>query len=215
MAALVKLLPMFVIMIAVLGTIFAGVATPTEAAAIGATMVMVVALVYRRFTWPVLKESLINAVQTTCMLMFLVIGAMIFSHALTVLGVNREIPRLLLSVGNVHLAFGLIILFYLVMGMFIDGLSLLVMTIPIVYPAMIALGFDGIWFYVAYVIASEMGLLTPPVGLTLFVLQGMSGRSMADVAIGAFPYFLCQGVTLALVALLPSIALWLPSKMIG
>lgn len=209
--ALPKMIPILLIMGGVLLPIFVGWATPTEAAAIGATIVLLFGLYYRQLNGVIIKEAALDTIKITSMLMFLVVGAMIFSHALTGLGINREVPKMLLSVGNAYVALGLIMVFYLVMGCFIDGLSMLVMTIPIVYPAIINLGFDGIWFYVAYVVVDEMGMLTPPVGMNLFILQGISRQPLGKVAAGSFPYLVCQAVVLILITVWPSIAVWLPS----
>jgi C4-dicarboxylate transporter DctM subunit len=211
---LVKMSPAAIVILAVLGTIYMGIATPTEAAAIGALAAMGVAVLYRRLNLETLKEAVLRTVRTTCMVMFIVVGGIIWAYGLTYMGVGRWISGTLLSSQFPSLILISFICFaYLVMGCFMDGVSMIVMTMPIIYPIIIKLGFSGIWFGAITTILTGVGTITPPVGLCLYVLQGISGRSLGEVSRGSMPFvFLCLiGVILCIV--FPDVVLWLPNKM--
>ena len=212
---IISMWPVMVIMLFVLGGIYLGVTTPTEAAAVGAFMAMVFALIYRKLNWPTLKKSLLGAVKTTAMLMFIIVGAMILSGILGLLKVpfkmvafvsSLPFPPLIILIG--------IYIMYLFLGCFLDGTALVVLTVPIVFPIVRALGFDPVWFAVALVILVECCLLTPPVGTNVYVIHGLrTGRPMSEVILGAMPFFLMMVVGLAIITAFPMIATWLPSTM--
>ena len=204
-----------VIMLFVLGGIYLGVTTPTEAAAVGAFMAMVFALIYRKLNWLTLKASMLGAVKITAMLLFIIVGAMILSGMLGLLKVPFKMVAWVASLPFPPLAILIgIYIMYLFLGCFLDGLALVVLTVPIVFPIIRELGFDTVWFAVALVILVECCLLTPPVGTNVYVIHGLRpGRPMSEVILGAMPFFFMMLVGLAIITTFPQIATWLPGTM--
>jgi tripartite ATP-independent transporter DctM subunit len=205
--------PIIALIVLVLGGIYAGVMTPTEAAGIGASGAVAIAAIYRKLSWAVLRQSLVETVRANAMILLIVVAAQIMSFALVSAGVPRGIVGV---IGELHaprwVIFGVIAVAYLILGCLMDALSLMLLTLPVVYPIMQAQGFDPIWFGVVLVLLLEIGLITPPVGMNLFVIQGISGRPLREVSAGAFPYVIIMLLEIVLLAFFPSIALWLPSK---
>lgn len=205
--------PIIALIVLVLGGIYAGVMTPTEAAGIGASGAVAIAAIYRKLSWAVLRQSLVETVRANAMILLIVVAAQIMSFALVSAGVPRGIVGV---IGELHASrwviFGVIAVAYLILGCLMDALSLMLLTLPVVYPIMQAQGFDPIWFGVVLVLLLEIGLITPPVGMNLFVIQGISGRPLREVSVGAFPYVIIMLLEIVLLAFFPSIALWLPSK---
>jgi len=209
------ILPLVVLIFLVLGTIYLGLATPTEAAALGVMGAMMFSAIYRRLNWRVLKAATLSTVKVTCWMMFIVIGAYVLSMGLSFLRVPSNlviwITSFEISRGYVFIV---ICLLYIVLGCFIDGLSMILLTLPVVYPVMMALGFDSVWFGIILVIVQEMGQITPPVGLNLFVIHGISGgKHFKDIVIGSFPFFVIMNAMVVILYFFPDLALWLPSKM--
>ncbi|MBI2854028.1 MAG: TRAP transporter large permease [Chloroflexi bacterium] len=213
--SLKHILPIVTLILLILGGIYGGWFTPTEAGAIGAAGVLLISLGYG-LTWKTLKESLIGATRTTCLAFFLVVGAQILSLGL----VSAEIPRRVaesitsLSIPPVAIIASLYLL-YLVLGCFIDGLSMMLLTLPVVYPIVVGLGYDPIWFGIALVINIELGLITPPFGFNLFVVQGVSGEDLLTVAAGSMPYVFLGIFMLVLITAYPGVVTWLPNLMRG
>ena len=212
---IISMWPVMVIMLFVLGGIYLGVTTPTEAAAVGAFMAMVFALIYRKLNWLTLKASLLGAVKITAMLLFIIVGAMILSGILGLLKVPFKMVAWVASLPFPPLAILIgIYIMYLFLGCFLDGLALVVLTVPIVFPIIRELGFDTVWFAVALVILVECCLLTPPVGTNVYVIHGLRpGRPMSEVILGAMPFFFMMLVGLAIITAFPQIATWLPGTM--
>lgn len=209
--------PLLSIIGASIGGIYAGIFTPVEASAIGAGLVIILAFAKRAINFAAFRGAVIETISTSAMLYMVVIGANVLNPFLAV----THIPEVL---GNTLVGFGLgaygtlvmIILGYVVLGMFLDGLSMLVVTIPIVFPVIQQLGFDPIWFGVVAVIVIEMGMITPPVGLNVFVVKGVAGDvPMATVFRGVMPFLLAMIVGLLLIIIFPSIALIIPQTMFG
>jgi tripartite ATP-independent transporter DctM subunit len=212
---IIRMWPVMVIMLFVLGGIYLGVTTPTEAAAVGAFMAMVFALIYRKLNWLTLKASMLGAVKITAMLLFIIVGAMILSGMLGLLKVPFKMVAWVASLPLPPLAILIgIYIMYLFLGCFLDGLALVVLTVPIVFPIIRELGFDTVWFAVALVILVECCLLTPPVGTNVYVIHGLRpGRPMSEVILGAMPFFFMMLVGLAIITAFPQIATWLPGTM--
>lgn len=209
--------PLLSIIGASIGGIYAGIFTPVEASAIGAGLVIILAFAKRAINFAAFRGAVVETISTSAMLYMVVIGANVLNPFLAV----THIPEVL---GNTLVGFGLgaygtlvmIILGYVVLGMFLDGLSMLVVTIPIVFPVIQQLGFDPIWFGVVAVIVIEMGMITPPVGLNVFVVKGVAGDvPMATVFRGVMPFLLAMIVGLLLIIIFPSIALIIPQTMFG
>ena len=207
--------PIVILMGFVLGGIYFGIVTPTEAAGIGCAGAILVSLLYREITWPSFKEALSNAVAANCMVMFIIIGAQILTFAVVNANIARELSNFLVeSPLTKWQFFALICAMYAVMGCLIDGISMMLLTLPILYPAVEAMGFDGVWFAVVLVIMIEFGQITPPMGLNLVAIHSISGgRQLADVAKGALPYIVILTIVVILLYVFPEIALWLPETM--
>ena len=200
------------------GSIYLGWATPTEAAAVGAFFALIVAAIHRKLNLQVLKEAGMSVASTTAFIMWVFIGACILSQALGLGKIPAGLCELIGSLGlSRYIVWLIIIIFYILLGMFMDTLAMLVLTIPITYPLMVlGLGFDPIWFGIALVILLEMGQITPPVGLNLYVIHGLTKeKRLGDVIWGLVPFFVCQVIMLGMLTAMPQLALWLPSTMWG
>ncbi|MBW2146081.1 MAG: TRAP transporter large permease [Deltaproteobacteria bacterium] len=211
---LIDVLPIFMLMFMVLGGIYFGLTTPTEAAAVGVAGALLIAIIYRRLNWTVLKESLHDAIKANSMILFIVVGAQIMSYALVTAGIPRAMVALITSFQvKPMVIFTFLCLMYLVLGCFMDAISLMLLTLPVVFPVMMALGYDPVWFGVVLVLLLEIGLITPPVGMNLFVIQGIARQPLGIVAWGAFPFVILMLIMVVMLALYPQLALWLPAKM--
>jgi tripartite ATP-independent transporter DctM subunit len=209
--------PMVCLILLVLGSIWLGYATPTEAAAVGATAAMLLAALARRLTWTAFRESVAGTVRTTCMVLFIIVGAQILSYGLVRSGVSRALTAWVVGVGlSRWLLLGIIVLLYIFLGCVIDGVSMMVLTIPILYPIVIAAGFDPIWFGIVLVIMIELGAITPPVGLNMFVIQGLSGgRPLSEIVWGSLPFGVLMLVEIVIISLFPGLVTWRPSRLVG
>ncbi len=211
LAALRNLAPILALIVIVLGAIYSGLATPSEAAAVGVAATLVLTLGLRQLTWAIFQASLMGAVRVSCMVCSILVAAAFLSTAMGYLHIPQDLAR---AIGALALPpFGLIFilaLFYILLGLFLDGISITVMSLPITLPLILQAGFDPLWFGVFLVIMVELGQVTPPIGFNLFVLQGLTGHPIGRVAWAALPFFglLCLGVIL--VTLFPELALWLP-----
>jgi C4-dicarboxylate transporter, DctM subunit len=209
--------PMVCLILLVLGSIWLGYATPTEAAAVGATAAMLLSAAARRLTWAVLRDSVAGTVRTTCMVLFIIVGAQILSYALVRTGVSRALTAWVVGMGlSRWFLFAIIVLLYIFLGCIIDGVSMMVLTIPILYPIVVAAGFDPIWFGIVLVIMIELGAITPPVGLNMFVIQGLSGgRPLSEIVWGSLPFGVLMLVEIVIVSMFPGLVTWLPSRLVG
>jgi C4-dicarboxylate transporter DctM subunit len=215
LVSLVDLVPLFTLFGVIVGSIYAGWATPTEAAAVGVAMAFAIAASHRAISREMLIASLTGTVRTSAMIMLVVIGAYVLNFVLTASGVSRALQMFLQNLGFGALAtLMVIVLMYIVLGFFIETLSLMVATIPIVVPIIVELGYDKVWFGILMIILVEMALITPPVGLNLYVVQGArKSGSFSDVMIGVIPYALTMLVMVGLLILFPFIALYLPTHL--
>lgn len=211
--SLVHLAPPLGIFFLVVGSIYAGLATPTEAAALGVTGAFILAAWFRRLTWTMLRESIEGTMKATAMIMLIVIGAAFLNFIMSATGLTDAITGSITGLGvSPGWMLLIIIIFYLVLGCFMETLSMMITTIPIVAPIMIALGYDPIWLGIIIIVLVEAALITPPVGLNLFVVQSLrKSGSMSAVITGALPFVLAMFILLALLAFFPGLALWLPS----
>jgi tripartite ATP-independent transporter DctM subunit len=217
MRLLGKSAPLLAIIGASIGGIYAGVFTPVEASAIGAGLVIALAFAMRAIGWGQFRGAMLETIKTSAMLYMVVIGANVLNPFLAMTHIPETLGTALVGMGlGAYGTLGLIILSYVVLGMFLDGLSMLVVTIPIVYPVIKSLGFDPIWFGVVAVIVIEMGMITPPVGLNVFVVKGVAQDvPMATVFRGVMPFLLAMIVALLLIIAFPEIATFIPNSMYG
>ncbi|WP_300648898.1 TRAP transporter large permease [Paenalcaligenes sp.] len=211
-ASLVHLLPPLAIFFLVVGSIYAGVATPTEAAALGVIGALILAAFSRRLSWKMLKETFEGTMKSTAMIMLIVIGAAFLNFIMSGIGLTNAITSAITGLGvSPTLMLLVLVVFYLVLGCFMETLSMMITTIPIVAPVMMALGFDPVWLGIVIIVLVEVALITPPVGLNLFVVQSLRpAGSMNDVMIGSLPFVLMLLGMVFLLAVFPDIALWLP-----
>ena len=214
--ALGDLSPIVILMAVVLGSIYTGVATPSEAAAVGVLAAVVLASVTRQVSLSFFKETLMGTVRTSCMVCIILVAAAFLSTAMGYLHLPLQIGEAIarLELGPI----GLIILLaiaYIILGIFLDGVAIIVMSLPVTLPLAVAAGYDPVWFGVFLVLMVEIGLLTPPVGINLFILQGLTNKSLGEVSIAAFPFFILMCVGTALLIVFPDIALWLPRVLYG
>lgn len=212
MASLIDLLPPLFIFLLVVGSIYAGIATPTEAAALGVTGALILAAFARRLTITMLKEVFEGTMKSTAMIMLIVIGAAFLNFIMSGTGLTSAITNLITGLDVSPLTMILIIVvFYLILGCFMETLSMMITTIPIVAPIMFALGFDPVWSGIIIIILVEAALITPPVGLNLFVVQSLrKSGNMNDVMKGSLPFVIMMLLMVAVLVAVPGLALWLP-----
>ena len=210
--ALPDLIPPLVIFLAVIGSIYAGLATATESAALGVIAALGVAAWHRRLTVRMLLHAFEGTMRTTAMIMAILIAAYFLNFVISSIGLTAQVNRLVTGLGltSTELLLGVIV-FYLVLGCFMETLSMMVATVPIIAPIMVKAGYDPIWFGVLVVILLETAMITPPVGINLYVVQGLRTRGrIDDVIIGSSPFLITMLVMLALLSYWPDLALWLP-----
>jgi len=214
-ASLAGVVETLILFVAVMGGLFIGVFTPTEAAAIGAFGTLLIAAVGRHLSWEGFTQSLIETTRVTCMILVIVAGATVFGHFLAVTRIPFDVGAWVMGRQMPPWAvMGLIILVYLTLGCLMDSLAMIMLTIPIFFPVITALGFDPIWFGVIIVLVTGMGVITPPVGINVYVVAGVARDVPLHVIFrGAVKLLAAQIVTAALLILFPQIALWLPQLM--
>lgn len=214
--SLPDLIPPIILFLAVVGSIYAGIATPTEAAAVGVCMALVLAAFNRSLTWDMIAEAALGTMKTTAMIMFIVLAALFLNFIFAFMGVTRAMLDVIANLGLSPVETMLIIVgFYIILGMFMETLSMMLTTIPIVAPIVIQMnadGFTGVWFGILTVILMEAGLITPPIGMNLYVAQGIRtrGGKFSDVALGALLFLIPMLIMALLLIAFPQIATWLP-----
>tara|TARA_B100002019_G_scaffold288655_1_gene302695 strand:- start:432 stop:1742 length:1311 start_codon:yes stop_codon:yes gene_type:complete len=210
-----QLLPVILLILAVIGSIYTGIATATEAASLGVVGALILSFFQKSLNLETFKSSLLGATKTSCMIAFILAGSTFLSLAMGFTGLPRNLA---IWIQNMNLSPYVLILvlmvFYIILGMFLDGISAVVLTMAIIEPMIRQAGFDMIWFGIFLVIVVEMAQITPPVGFNLFVLQGMADKDMGYIARSAFPLFLLMVLAVFLVVIFPEIALWLPEQMV-
>ncbi|MEO1678766.1 MAG: TRAP transporter large permease [Pseudomonadota bacterium] len=213
--ALIDLVPILLLFAVIIGTIYKGWATPTEAAAVGVAGAFAIAGAMGGLSWRMLGDSLLGTVRITSMIMLVVIGATFLNFTLASAGLGNELRAFLEGLGLTPLSTILVIvLIYIVLGFFIETLSLMVVTIPIIVPLVVEMGYDPIWFGILMIVLIEMALITPPVGLNLYVVQGArKSGTMGEVMVGALPYVLVMLAMAGALIAVPGIALLLPSAL--
>lgn len=199
----------------VIGGIYSGIFTPTEAGAVGATWALFLTVIAKKFTWPVLRESIHETIRTSSMVFMIVIGAFIFGQFLSITRLPTSISTWItgLPVAPVVVIIGIVI-FYLILGLFIDMVAAMFITLPIILPAVTQLGYDPIWFGVLVVFLAEIALATPPFGLGLFIINGVvTDSKLSEIAVGVLPFILADLVILAILIAWPKLVLFLPNFM--
>ena len=214
--AAARLLPVVGLIVAVIGSIYAGVASPTEAAVIGVAGALALARATGAMDLPAFADALRAATVTTCMIAFILAGAAFLTVAMGYTGIPRDLAAWIAAMGLSPFALlAALTLFFIVMGMFLDGISIVVLTVSIILPMVVQAGIDPIWFGIFLVLVVEMSQITPPVGFNLFVLQRITGRDIFTLARYAAPFFGLLVAAVAILSAFPQIALWLPGTMLA
>lgn len=215
--ALIHLLPPLLLFLVVVGSIYLGIATPTESAALGVVAMMILAAAVGRLNWRVIIDSVENTVHSTAMIMLIVMAAYFLNFVMTSVGLTDALVSSIYSIGiSPNWMLLLVIGLFLILGCFMETLSLMITTVPIIAPVMIKLGFDPIWFGILVIVLIESALITPPVGLNLFVVQNVRRSGpMHDTIIGVLPFVAGLFLMIGLLVLVPGLANWLPSVVMG
>ena len=211
-----QLLPVIILILGVIGSIYTGVATATEAASLGVLGSLILSYFQKSLTLKTFKSSLLGATKTSCMIAFILAGSTFLSLAMGFTGLPRNLATWIQNMDlSPYVLIFVLMIFYIILGMFLDGISAVVLTMAVIEPMIRQAGFDMIWFGIFLVIVVEMAQITPPVGFNLFVLQGMAKKDMGYIARSAFPLFLLMVLAVILVVIFPEIALWMPEQMVN
>ena len=208
------LIPVVLLIIAVLGSIYAGFATATEAAGVGVVGSLVLSVVQGSMSWQTFKDSLMGATRLYCMISLILAGAAFLTLSMGYIGLPRHLAEWIASLGLSQ--FELIValtVFYVILGCFLDGISMVVLTMGVIMPTVTKAGIDPIWFGIFIVLVVEMAQITPPVGFNLFVMQGMTGKQLTYIARVTLPMFLLMVVAVLIVYFVPGLVTWLPQQM--
>ena len=210
-----QLLPVILLILAVIGSIYTGIATATEAASLGVVGALILSYFQKSLTLETFKSSLLGATKTSCMIAFILAGSTFLSLAMGFTGLPRNLAIWIQNMDlSPYVLIFVLMIFYIILGMFLDGISAVVLTMAIIEPMIRQAGFDMIWFGIFLVIVVEMAQITPPVGFNLFVLQGMANKDMGVIAKSAFPLFMLMIVAVILVVIFSELALWMPEQMV-
>jgi len=210
-----QLLPVIMLILAVIGSIYTGVATATEAASLGVVGALILSYFQKSLSFDTFKSSLLGATKTSCMIAFILAGSTFLSLAMGFTGLPRNLAIWIQNMDlSPYVLIFVLMVFYIILGMFLDGISAVVLTMAIIEPMIRQAGFDMIWFGIFLVIVVEMAQITPPVGFNLFVLQGMANKDMGFIAKSAFPLFVLMIFAVILVVIFPELALWMPEQMV-
>lgn len=211
-----QLIPILVLIASVMGSIYTGIATATEAAVLGVIGALVLSALQRSLTWEGFREALLGATRTSAMIAFILAGSTFLSLTMGFTGLPRSLAT---WIGALELSPWMLVvaltMFYIILGCFLDGISSVVLTMAVIEPLVRQAGFDMIWFGIFLMVVVEMAQITPPVGFNLFVLQGMTGKDMAFIARAAIPMFIIMIFAVALLSIFPAIATYLPEAMSG
>jgi tripartite ATP-independent transporter DctM subunit len=214
--ALKELLPAIFLIVAVLGSMYGGIATPSESAAVGVLGALIVAALQGGLTLKAMRDIAMGAVMTCSMIAMILLGASILGSSAAFLGIPRAIADFVAAMGlSPFMLILALIVFYLILGCFLDGFSMIVMTLPIVLPIVKQAGFDPVWFGIFLVLVVEMAQITPPVGFNLFVIQGLTGDGLGYIAKVTLPYLVIMVLFTMVITVFPQIALFLPNLLAG
>jgi C4-dicarboxylate transporter DctM subunit len=215
-SSLKKVWPIVVVMLSILGSIYLGIASPTESAGVGCVVVLIIAYGVFGMRWDKLKQALLETARINGMILFMMIGAWIFSY---VIGASNVVKAITGFIAESEMSPWLVIItiniLLLILGCFIDAITIMLLTIPIFVPIVVALGFDAVWFGVLYVVNMQIGLITPPMGLELFLMRTAFNIPVDKLLRGIVPFLITLFIFLAILIAFPQISLWLPSMMRG
>jgi tripartite ATP-independent transporter DctM subunit len=217
MRVLPSLLPPTFIFMVVVGAIYMGIATPTEAASLGVVSALVLAWWEGKLTISMLRAAAEGTMRTTAMIMMIIIAAQFLNFVLAAIGITDTVAQMMESMGLGKITTMLVIIvFYLVLGCFMETISMMILTTPFIFPIVVKFGWDPIWWGIVLTILIEAALITPPVGLNLYVVQGMRERGLViDVIWGALPFVAVMMLMIFILMVYPDLALWLPNYVMG
>ena len=206
-----RLLPVMLLLVFVIGSIYVGWATATEAACLGVVGALALSALSRSLTWATFRDALMGATRTSCMIGFILAGAAFLSTAMGFTGIPRGLAEWIRDMAlSPYALIAALTLFFIVLGCFLDGISVVVLTVAVILPMVEAAGIDLLWFGIYVVLVVEMSQITPPVGFNLFVIQGLTGRDILYIARAALPYFALMCVAVAILVTYPELVTWLP-----
>jgi tripartite ATP-independent transporter DctM subunit len=213
--ALWQCVPVTLLILAIIGGMYFGVVTPTEAAGFGCLVALLLGACYRELTWKKFERALLTSIAVSSVVMLIIIAGQILSFAVVQAGIGREMAKYLVGLDlSPLLFFTLLFVLYLVLGTFLDGISMMMLTVPVLYPTLKAMGFSEIWFGVILVIQSELAQLSPPIGLNLFAVQSIARDvSLSTIAWASLPYAAMLCALSFLLYFFPELALWLVATM--
>ena len=208
--------PFILLIMFVLGTIYAGLATPTEAAALGCIAVLVLCAMFGSMNWKIFHDSLQSTVIVVGNILFIVLAAYLFSYAISYAGIGESITQWVIGLKLNQLEFFIaVFILYTILGCLVESVGMIVITVPLLFPLLPQFGIDPVWFGIILVVFVELGQISPPIGINLYVVQAMWNGKLSDVVMGTIPFHLIMLVLLFALVAWPEIALWLPSKMIN
>ncbi|HUB15109.1 MAG TPA: TRAP transporter large permease [Acetobacteraceae bacterium] len=214
LAAIADIVPFALLISGTMGSIYAGIATPTEAASAGCFFALLLCIVWGNLTWQLFLASMRRTVQIVGNLMFIIYAAYIYAYAIGVAGVGESVTAWLIGLKLTHLEFFLALLvLYSVLGCLVESIGMIVITVPLLFPVLAQYGIDPIWFGVLLVMFVELGQISPPIGINLFVIQSIWDGELGDVVLGTIPFHILMFVLLFLLMVFPQLALWLPGHM--
>ena len=211
-----RLIPIFLLVLGVIGSMYAGLASPTDAAAVGVVLALILSKVSGTLSKANFIESLRGAVVTSCMISFIIAGASFLTVAMGFTGLPRLLATWITTLNlSPYAMLAALSIFFILMGLFLDGISVVVLTTSVIMPMVEAVGINTLWFGIFLVVVVEMAQITPPVGFNLFVLQSMTGKDILYIARAATPFFLLMALMLIILVAFPELATWLPAKMMN
>ena len=214
--ATAELIPIVLLILTIIASIYLGLATATEAAVVGVVGSLGISWMSKTLTWNSFKESIMGATRLSCMITLIIAGAAFLTSMMAYTGVPKSLATAVIDMDvNRYVLLAFLVVLYLILGCFIDGISMIVLTTAVVLPVIQAAGFDLIWFGIFIVILVEMAQITPPVGFNLFVLQGITKKNIFYIAKVSSPFFILMILLVAFITVVPETVTWLPSQMLG
>jgi C4-dicarboxylate transporter DctM subunit len=210
------LIPFLTLIAVVMGSLYFGIATPTEAAAVGSVFALAVAKVWGNLDVKVLRRALQTTVKSSGSILFIVLSAYIMLYAVALGGLPKSLA---IWIGSLELSYAMflvcLVIMYYILGCLVESMAMMVLTVPLIYPLLLTYGIDPVWFGVILVLLVEMGQISPPFGINLFVIQSLAKSKYQDVVMGALPYQILMLLMIIVLACFPSIVSWLPNQMAG
>lgn len=211
---IVTVLPLVILIGVIFFILYSGIATATESAAIGAIGALIIVFIQKRMSKNVIKHTLLNTTSTSCMIVWLMFGGLVFAQFLTVYGLPQQLSNLIIGASpNPWITFIIVNIIFLILGCFMEPLSIMLIVLPFVFPFLMSMGFDPVWLGVIITINCAIGMITPPVGMNLFVLKGATGLQIGEIIRGVIPYIFIFAAAIVILCFVPGIATFLPNSM--